>query len=181
MSESIDSLLTQATRARLKQRFGDARRDLQQAVEMGSRSKDQPRLARALAALGQIERDLHNADDALRLYEEAVEIYRQLNSSLKVAHTGRHVADILREMGRLAAAETSYSEALGIYRAHPETAPLELANALRGYALLKEALGENASALAMWEEAGSLYAIANVEAGVVESARKVARLEKRTT
>ena len=178
MSDSMDSLLTRATRARLALRFSEARRDLQQAVEMGSRSKDQPRLARALAALGQIERDLHNDDGALRLYEEAAEVYRTLDTPLKLAHTVRHVGDILRHMGRLAAAGTSYTEALGIYRAHPETPPLELANALRGYALLKEAQGENAEAREMWEEAGSLYADANVEAGVVESARRVAGLGK---
>lgn len=177
MSESIDSLLTHATRARLEQRFGEARNDLRQAIEMGSRSKDHPRLARALAALGQIEHDLHNDDDALRLYEESAEIYRQLNSRVKLAHTVRHIADILRERGRLAASETSYCEAVEIYRSQPETAPLEMANALRGYALLKEALGENAEASAMWEEAGSLYAVANVETGVVESARRIAGLD----
>jgi len=178
MSHAIDSLLSRATRARVEHRYGDARRDLIQAVESSRKSKDQPRLARALAALGQIERDLHNDDVALHVYEEAVETYRALDDPLKLAHTMRHVGDILRHMGRLAAARTSYAEALGIYRAHPETPPLELANMLRGYALLKEALGEKLQAREMWEEAGSLYADANVEAGVVESARKIAVLGK---
>jgi tetratricopeptide (TPR) repeat protein len=176
MPESIDNLFAAAARARLEQRYGEARRDLEQAVAAGRRSHDKPQLARALGALGQIERDLHNDDDALHLYEEAVEIYRALHDPLKLAHTVRHVGDILRRMGRVAAAGSSYAEALSVYRAHPEARPLELANALRGFALLKEAVGEKVEARAMWEEAGSLYAEANVESGVAESARKMVAL-----
>jgi hypothetical protein len=80
----------------------------------------------------------------------------------------------------LPAAATSYAEALGIYRAHSGTQKLDLANALRGFALVKEAGGENAEARAMWEEAGSLYADVNVETGVAESARRVAKLREVT-
>jgi tetratricopeptide (TPR) repeat protein len=178
MPESIDSLLTEATRARLDGRFGDAKRDLTEAVKSSRKSNDQRRLARSLAALGRIERDLHNDDDALRLYEEALEIYRALNDPLKLAHTVRHVADILRHMGRLPSAATAYAEALRIYHDHKDTQLLDLANALRGFALLKEALGENTEARALWEKAGILYAEVNVEAGVAESARRIALLGK---
>jgi len=178
MQESIDRLLTEATRARLERRFGAARRELEEAVQCSRKVRDPHRLARSLATLGQIERDLHNDDEALRLYEEAAEIYRALNEPLKLAHTVRHIADILRHVKRLPAAATSYAEALNIYRAQSETRPLDLANALRGFALLKEAVGENAEARALWEEAGSLYAEVNVESGVAESARRVALLRK---
>jgi tetratricopeptide (TPR) repeat protein len=153
---------------------------LTKAVKSSRKSHDQRRLARALAALGQIQRDLHNDDDALRLYEEALEIYRALKDPLKLAHTVRHVGDILRHMERFPAAATSYAEALRIYRAHQETPLLDLANALRGLARLKEAMDENAEARALWEEAGSLYAACNVETGVAESARRVRMLEKRS-
>ena len=178
MPESIDDQLNQAACARLEHRFGDAKRDLAEAVKSSRKQNDRRRLARALGGLGQIQRDLHNNDDALRLYEEAGEIYRALDDPLKLAHTVRHVADILRHMERFPAATTSYAEALGIYRARPERHALDLANALRGFALLKEAVGENAEARAMWEEAGALYAEVNVESGVVESARRVAKLGK---
>lgn len=178
MSESIDHLFAEATRARLEQRFGDARRELTEAVNISRKSKDQHRLARALAALGQIERDLHNDEVALHLYEESVENYRALNDALKFAHALRHVADILRHMGRLPSAATAYVEALRIYHDHEDTRLLDLANAMRGFALLKEALGENAEARALWEKAGSLYAEVNVESGVAESARRVALLGK---
>lgn len=178
MSESIDNLLATATRARLNHRFSDARRDLTKAVRSSRKSNDQRRLARALAALGQIQRDLHNNDDALRLYEEALEIYRALNDPLKLAHTVRHVGDILRHMERFPAAALAYTEALRIYHDHEDTQLLDLANAVRGFALLKEALGEKAEARALWEEAGILYAACNVESGVAESARRVKLLGK---
>lgn len=179
MAESIDELLNKATCARLERRFGDAMRHLAEAVKSSRGQNDQRRLARALGALGQIQRDLHNDEDALRLYEEAGEIYRALNEPLKIAHTVRHVADILRHLTRFPAAANSYAEALNIYRAHQGTPPLDLANALRGLALLKEAVGENAEARTMWEEAGALYAEGNIESGVAESAKRVALLGKR--
>jgi tetratricopeptide (TPR) repeat protein len=179
MSDLIDGLLMQSRQTRFE-RPEDAKRDLIQAVALARESNDRLKLAQSLTALGQIERDLHNNEEALRLYEEALEIYRALNDPLKVAHTVRHVGDILRHLERFAAAATSYAEALRIYRAHPGTRPLDLANALRGLARLKEALGENAEAKTLWEEAGTLYAAVNVESGVAESARKVAMLGKRS-
>lgn len=176
----IDKLFIEATHARVERRFGDAKLDLLEAVKNSRKSKDQHRLARSLAALGQIEHDLHNNDVALHLYEEATETYRKLKDSLRLARTVRHVGDILRHMRRFAAAHASYAEAVGIFRAQKETPFLDLANTLRGFALLKEALGENAEAKALWKEAGILYAEANVEAGVSESARRLARLEKQS-
>src|ERR1051326_6077188 len=126
MSESIDDLLNKATCARLEKRFGEARRDLAEAINRSRKQNDRRQLARSLAALGQIERDLHNDADALRLYEEALEIYRALNDPLKLAHTVRHVADILRHMGRFAPAATAYAEALRIYHDHADTQLLDL-------------------------------------------------------
>src|SRR6185312_15703655 len=96
---------------------------------------------------------------------------------LKLAHTIRHIGDIHRHEGRTEPAESCYQEALAIYRAHAETPPLDLANALRGFALLKESLGASQEARALWEEAGKLYASVNVEAGVIESERRMALLK----
>jgi len=175
MSQLIESLLIQARQARFE-RPEDAKRDLTQAVELARTENDPVKLATALTALGQIERDLHHDEVALRHYEEAAVIYRVLEDPLKLAHTVRHVGDILRHSGRFSTAEPVYAEALSIYRTHSETQPLDLANALRGLALLKEALGNNEEARALWKEAGILYEEVNVEAGVKESARRAARL-----
>lgn len=177
-AEHIDKLFSEASLARLKGRFGDARRVLIEAIRISRKGKDQRRLARGLAALGTIEYDLHNDEAALHLYEEAAETYRELNDSLKLANTVRRTGDILRQMNRFAAASMSYTEAVGIYRAQKEPPLRDLANTLRGFALLKEAAHDNAEAKALWEEAGILYAEINVETRVSESARRVAKLEK---
>src|ERR1051326_2074817 len=73
-------------------------------------------LASALVGLGQVERDLKNERLALQHYQEAVEIYRNGPDRLRLAHTIRHVADILREAGSLEEARPHYEEALNIYR-----------------------------------------------------------------
>jgi tetratricopeptide (TPR) repeat protein len=140
-------------------------------------------LAHALTGLAQIERDLGNTNAALRLYEEADPIYRAENDLLRLAHTVRHVADIHQDMGQLDLAEPHYHEALNIYRSHKETPPLDLANAVRGLALLKSESGNTEEARRLWQEARDLYAAVNVEAGVKESTRRLAMLppQKLTT
>ncbi|HET9283644.1 MAG TPA: tetratricopeptide repeat protein [Candidatus Angelobacter sp.] len=186
MADAINTLLSRARRARFENP-ANAKRELLEAVALARRSKDQLQLAQALTALGQIERDLHHSNEALHHYEEAVAVYRladhrladhrTADAPLKLAHTIRHIGDIHRHEGRTEPAESCYQEALAIYRAHTETQPLDLANALRGFALLKEALGESQQARALWEEAGKLYASVNVEAGVAESQRRLALLK----
>jgi tetratricopeptide (TPR) repeat protein len=177
MSDTAEDLLQQALRARREHRLEDAKRDLVAAVALrrGTGGQD---LARALTALGQIERDQGENDAALRHYEEAVTHCRAAGHPLKLAHTIRHVADILRETGRAELAEPRYDEALALYRNHPEAPRLDLANAIRGLALLKNDAGETEAARALWEEARDLYAAVNVEAGVMESNRRLSMLTK---
>jgi tetratricopeptide (TPR) repeat protein len=175
VSSAIDNLVVLARHARFEDPEG-ARRDLVEAVALARRVQDRLQLAKTLTALGQIERDLHHADEALRHYEEAAAIYRAADAPLKLAHTVRHVGDIHRHEGQLKLAEPCYQEALTIYRAHKETPPLDLANAIRGLALLKEVAGDGQQAKTLWEEARELYASANVETGVKESERRLALL-----
>jgi tetratricopeptide (TPR) repeat protein len=177
MSDTIDRLMQRALEARRESRLDDAKRDLTEAVALCREAAAPGKLARALAGLGQAERDLHHNDAALRHYEEAVTLYRTEKDPLKLAHTIRHVADIHRHEGNQRLAEGCYENALGIYRQQPETPPLDLANALRGSALLKESLGEIEQARAQWQEAGKLYAEVCVEAGVAESKRRMELLK----
>jgi tetratricopeptide (TPR) repeat protein len=177
VSEKSDQLIRQAFQARRENRLADAKRDLVEAVELCREGSERGELARALADLGQIERDLHHNDAALRHYEEAVAFYRVEGALLKVAHTIRHVADIQRHEGNHRLAEVCYEEALRIYREHSKTPPLDLANALRGSALLKESMGEIKQAFVQWQEAGELYADVHVDAGVVESRRRMQLLK----
>ncbi|HEY4902971.1 MAG TPA: tetratricopeptide repeat protein [Candidatus Sulfotelmatobacter sp.] len=173
MIDKVDQLMSQALQARRENRFDDAKRDLVEAVVLCREAHEPGELARALADLGQIERDMHHNDAALRHYEEAVALYRDQGDPLKLAHAIRHVADIQRHVRNHQLAESCYDETLRIYREHPETPPLDLANALRGWALLKETMGEIEEARARWQEAGRLYADVHVEAGVTESNRRL--------
>ena len=171
-----DRLIAHGYAARKEHRPEDAKRHFAEAIVLCQNTNDRGELARALAGLGQIERDLHDHASARRHYEESVDVYRTLDNPLALAHTVRHLADILREMREPILAEPCYAEALEIYRLHEETQPLDLANTLRGYALLKADNREKQEALELWREAGNLYARCKVEAGVAESSRQLALL-----
>ncbi|MGC2694715.1 MAG: tetratricopeptide repeat protein [Candidatus Angelobacter sp.] len=176
MSETVDKLLSQAAQARREDRHADAKRGLLEALSLCRQANDSMQLAQALAALGQIETDLGHADAALQHYGEAAAIYRNAADRLKLAHTIRHIGDIHRREGQPELAEPFYREALALYRADERTPPLDLANAIRGLAILKHAAAEIEEARALWEEARSLYTVANVKAGVAESSRRLALL-----
>ncbi len=101
---------------------------------------------KALKALGQIKRDAGHAQESLALYEESVAICRDIGDPLPLAHTLRHVGDLHLSAGRPAPAAMCFDEALALYRADDATAPIDLGNAIRPYALLKEELGLAAEA-----------------------------------
>ena len=174
--ERLEVLLTQAAAARRDARSEDARPALEEAVAICRKAGVEPWLERALAGLGQIERDLGNLDAALSHYGEAAEICRRLDNPQRLAHTVRHMADIHLDAGNLVEAGPCYDEALAIYRAEDRPRLGDFANALRGSALLRERLGEREAAKQAWAEAGALYAEIGVQPGVEESVKRIARL-----
>jgi len=176
MRETTQTLLQQGYQARREHRLSDAKTLFEEAVGQCRESQNQPLLAQSLIGIGQIGRDLGNLDVALNHYEEAVQILRTLADPLALAHTVRHIGDIQRNRRQLEAAAPCYVEALEIYRANDATAPLDLANALRGYALLKGEMGSKEEAQLLWLEAGDLYRTVGVQAGVDESGQQVALL-----
>jgi tetratricopeptide (TPR) repeat protein len=186
-----DELLNIGYRARREGRLADAKAAYTRAEELCRESGNAWLLARALARVGGIERDLGETSRALAAYREAVAVLRGLSSGeqnpLMLAHTVRHVGDILHEGGQSAEALRCYQEALSIYRGNPETESLDLANALRGYALTLAELGERDAAREAWREAGKLYdsvwrepgspySQADLAPGVAESERQIALL-----
>ena len=169
-------LIVRGYRARRAGRLEAAHQHFSDAVA-ASRQRGSPlTLVRSLKGLGQIERDLGLGDEALPLYEEAVEICRRESDALRLAHTVRHLGDIHQDAGRVTQAESCYQEALVIYRDHRGTAPLDLANALRPFAILQETLGKPDQAIELWTEARNLYARLNLQDGVAESSEHLARL-----
>ena len=180
MPAQSDELIAQAREARRARRTDDAKRDLLQAIDLLRRDHEQLKLAAALEGLGQIERDLHHLDAARQHYEEAAAIFAVGKYELGLAHAIRHVADIHREAGSIELAESSYNHALWLYRDIPDATPLELANAIRGLAILKSDSGQFDRARELWTEARNLYAAANVQAGVDESTHRLELLSKKS-
>jgi tetratricopeptide (TPR) repeat protein len=168
--------MSAANHARLENRPSDAHRDYAAAVAVCRDSGSRRELALALKGLGQIERDAGNGEIALRLYEEAAGICRERDDQLALAHTIRHIADIHLDAQRAELAGPGYLEAIAIYRANPNTKPLDLANAIRPFAKLNEDMGKVAEARRLWAEARDLYATAGVSQGVAESSRRLTRL-----
>ncbi|MFN0165899.1 MAG: tetratricopeptide repeat protein [Bryobacteraceae bacterium] len=178
MSETIGDLLKQAVQERRENRLADARIHIIQAVDLCRQSAPPVDLAGALTRLGQIERDLENLDAARGHYEEAASLYRAEGDALRLAHTVRHVGDVLREQRRPDLAEACYQEALQIYRGDPQSPPLDLANAIRGLALLKDSARDTEPARLLWAEARDLYAAVDVKAGVTECNSRLSLLAK---
>lgn len=178
MPERARVLIEQAAQARRSGRLLDAHRDFLEAVTLARQAGTPHDLIQALKGLGQIERDLGRGDAARPLYEEAVAICRAEDDPLQLAHTVRHLGDIHQDAGRLDLAEPYYQEALTIYQGHPRTAPLDLANTLRPFAILLESLGKTKPAIELWTEARNVYAALNVREGVAESTERLARLER---
>ena len=79
----------------------------------------------------------------------------------------------------MALAEPCFLEALSIYRGHEHARPLDLANAIRSFAVLKDEVGAVEEAKRLWQEAHDLYVTGNVSAGVAESAARLALLARR--
>jgi tetratricopeptide (TPR) repeat protein len=179
MTDAIDRLLSAAAQARREKRSADARRDLLEAVALARAGNDHSALARAVTELGRIERDMGHADAALASYQQAAAIYREDGDALKLAHTIRHVGDILQDAGRPAEAEPCFREAIALYRAHPETPALDMANALRPLALLKNDAGDFDEADRLWDGAKELYSAVKVFPGVAECAGRQALLARR--
>jgi tetratricopeptide (TPR) repeat protein len=176
MSDVADKLMQQAVQARKEKRLADAKGDWAEAAELCRLEGMKRDLVAALKGLGQIERDMGHGDAALPLHEEAVALCREAGEPLALAHTIRHIGDIHLEAGRLESAEPCYLEALTLYRRNERTAALDLANAIRPLAMLKEQKGEVKQARSLWAEAKELYAAVDVDAGVAESSRHIAHL-----
>jgi tetratricopeptide (TPR) repeat protein len=104
---------------------------------------------------------------------------RHGGDGLRLAHAVRHLADAYHYARNATLAEHCYLEALSIYRARDDRSPLDLANALRGFAVLKDEAGETDGAHRLWLEAHHIYRSLNATAGIAESAARLALLARR--
>jgi tetratricopeptide (TPR) repeat protein len=86
----------------------------------------------------------------------------------------RRLGDVYRRGNRTSEAEVCYREAIETYRSNPYSPPLDLANAVRGLAVLTDEVYGFREATTLWEEACELYGSAGIAAGVAECAARLA-------
>jgi tetratricopeptide (TPR) repeat protein len=175
MAETFKELFARGYKACSEDRLADARAIFLKAVRNAAVEGDRPSLAEAFCGLGQAERGIGNLEAARHHYAEAGVLYRQIGPPERLAYAIRHEADILREASLPAEAEPLYLEAEGIYRQQGEEAALDLANTLRGLALVNESSGRLDAARSLFQQARELYAKGNVEAGVAECNQKLSQ------
>src|SRR3984885_16087695 len=152
MSETFQELFARGYQARRENRIADSRAVFIQAVRSAAEEGDRPSLAEALCGLAQAERDIGNLQAARLHYAGAATLYREIGPPARLAYALRHEADILREMCRPADAEPLYLEAETIYRQLGGQAVLDLANTLRGLALVNGSTGNLAQSKKLWTE-----------------------------
>jgi len=177
MTETFQEQFAKGYKARREDRLADSRAIFLKAVRSAAEEGDRPSLAEALCGLGQAEHGIGNLEAARHHYASAAVLYRQIGPPAKLAYALRHEADILREACLPAEAEPLYVEAEGIYRQQGEEADLDLANTLRGLALVYESLGKLDASRSLFEQARELYAKCNVQAGVTECDEKLSPLK----
>ena len=176
MTETFKEQFARGYQARREGRLADARTIFIKAVRSASEEADRPDLAEALCGLGQAEHGIGSLQAARHHYANAVVLYREIGPPERLAYALRHEADILREACLPAEAEPLYVEAAGIYRHESEGAELDLANTLRGLALVNESSGKVDASKSLFEQARAMYAKCNVEAGVAECKEKLSQL-----
>jgi tetratricopeptide (TPR) repeat protein len=173
MTETFQEQFAKGYTARKENRLADSRAIFIKAVRSAAEAGDRPSLAEALCGLAQAERGIGNLEAARHHYQSAAVLYREIGPPERLAYALRHEADILREASLPAEAEPLYLEAEEIYRQQGEEAELDLANTLRGLALLYESTARPDDSRLLFERARALYAKCNVQAGVAECEEKL--------
>jgi tetratricopeptide (TPR) repeat protein len=173
VTETFKDLFARGYKAQKEDRLADSRAAFIEAVRKAAVEADRPYLAEALCGLARAERGIGNPEAAAHHYANAAVLYRELGLRERFAFAIRHQADILRETGKVEEAEPLYKEAEEIYRQLGEPATLDLANTLRGLALVNETAAKTDIAKVHWREARELYSKCSVEAGVAECDKKL--------
>jgi tetratricopeptide (TPR) repeat protein len=166
MADNFQELFKNGYRARREGRLAESRAIFIDCVRKASEAGDKPSLAEALCGLAQAENDIGNCEASRHHYANAVLLYRQIGPPSNLAYALRHEADLARKMAQPSEAEPLYREAEGIYRGMGDEATLDLANTLRGLALVTEQTTSLEASRSLWLEARDLYARCNVAEGV---------------
>jgi len=95
-----------------------------------------------------------------------------------LAHTIRHLGDVYQDQGNPDLARPCYEEALAIYRGDEKSRPMNVANAVRAFAVHLYDAGELETSAPLWEEARETYRSFGINAGVAECSIRLARIAR---
>ena len=171
-NSDIKELLEEAWNKRRAGNYEEARDLVKMAQEL-SKDDDYNSLGRIFHLYAQFESDHDNLSKALEFCQQSLGFYNKTNNSDRIAHSTRHIADLQRAPSKCADSESNYRKAIGIYKADSQTKTGDLANALRGYALVLEKRSKISEAKTAWQETKKLYQACNLQAGVDEANRKL--------
>lgn len=148
-----------------------------QAIQLAP-DDDYANRGRAFHILAQFEADQDEYKTALNYYQQSLAFYEKTPFKDKVAHSLRHVADTFYSLNEIEEARSRYENVLEIYSAQEETNDVDMANALRGYALVLEKQDEKAAAVKEWSTILTIYEKYNLKSGITEAKSKIDQLEK---
>lgn len=175
MSPDVDMLLEEAWGKRRESQYDEARTLLNTAREQCG-EEDYDALGRISHISMQLDRDLGKLSEALELCRRSLSYYQRTHNPDRIAHSTRHLADLLRQLDEDEESERCYRKAIGIYRDDPGQQAANLANALRGLALVLEKRRNIEEAINAWREAKSLYKSLRITSGVDEANEKLMAL-----
>lgn len=163
---TINDALDDAWKARGRGNYSEVEIILGQ-LEMQVDPADYFTLGRIHHIKMQVARDHGRLEEARAYCGKSIALYERSKNEDRIAHSRRHFADLLCDLNRLDEANTQYEYCISIYRKMNVPFSPDLANALRGYALLLEKM--NRSASSTWQEVRSIYRHHNIIAGIAEA------------
>lgn len=169
---NTEALLREAWVKRREEKYDEAQSLVAEAHSV-CKEDDYHTLGRIFHVYMQLESDWDRPSKALEFCLQSVAYYQKAGDKNKIAHSTRHLADIQRRLGMEADSERNYRAAINLYRDNPKVGKGDLANALRGFALLLEQAGKVPEAIAVWTETKALYRACKLQAGVDEADRKL--------
>jgi len=175
--QDMEEHLRSARIFRNESRYREAIMELEAAIELSEKFKLTKEKSATLSMLANIYFDLGSNKRSLESYQDALTIAELDSEPEQIAHITQHIADVEREIGDLKSSLSHYEKVLAYYRSNMNKYGLNMANAMRGFALLKEKMVDYADAKSLWNEAKSIYEKYKISDGVKECLARLKKLE----
>jgi len=175
--EDMEEHLRSARIFRNENRLHLAIMELEAALELAEKYRVNKERRQTWSLLANIYFDLGSNRKSLESYQHALSIAEMESEVEQVAHITRHIADVECEIGDLKSSKSHYEKAIEYYKKNVSNYSLNYANAVRGFAVLKEKMVDHADAKRLWKEAMAIYEKLKVETGIKECMARLKKLD----